>query len=189
MYSGQDTLAGGFPHSEIRGSKLTRSSPRLIAACHVLHRLSVPRHPPDALKTLDLSVPRAGAMPPPAFTDPYVARQDRPDDSQHFELTCADARLRITNKHGMKPSRPCRLRKPWTSCKQATIGHKNPIYVMQKHAANAAANRRRHGRTAENRFTPDPFHHHARQNAPALASPPKLVEADGIEPTTSSLQS
>ena len=40
----------GFPHSEIRGSKLTRSSPQLIAACHVLHRLSTPRHPPNALR-------------------------------------------------------------------------------------------------------------------------------------------
>ncbi|CAN0579294.1 unnamed protein product, partial [Laminaria digitata] len=43
---------GGFPHSEILGSKLVRNSPRLIAAYHVLHRLLPPRHPPDALKTL-----------------------------------------------------------------------------------------------------------------------------------------
>src|SRR4029077_18441366 len=42
----------GFPHSEIRGSKGARPSPRLFAACHVLHRLSVPRHPPNALKRL-----------------------------------------------------------------------------------------------------------------------------------------
>src|ERR687889_2653997 len=48
-------VEGGFPHSEIPGSKLVRSSPRLIAAYHVLHRLSAPRHPPDALKTLDRS--------------------------------------------------------------------------------------------------------------------------------------
>src|SRR4051795_1210506 len=48
-------VEGGFPHSEILGSKLVRSSPRLIAAYHVLHRLSAPRHPPDALKTLDCS--------------------------------------------------------------------------------------------------------------------------------------
>ena len=34
---------GGLPHSEISGSKLARSSPKLIAACYVLHRLSVPR--------------------------------------------------------------------------------------------------------------------------------------------------
>ena len=32
-------LNGGFPHSEILGSKLIRSSPWLIAAYHVLHRL------------------------------------------------------------------------------------------------------------------------------------------------------
>jgi hypothetical protein len=45
----------GFPHSEIPGSKLIRSSPRLIAAYYVLHRLHTPRHPLDALKTLDRS--------------------------------------------------------------------------------------------------------------------------------------
>ena len=44
---------GGLPHSEIPGSTIARISPGLFAACHVLHRLSVPRHPPDALKTLD----------------------------------------------------------------------------------------------------------------------------------------
>src|ERR1700760_2822621 len=48
-------VEGGFPHSEIPGSKLVRSSPRLIAAYHVLHRLSAPRHPPNALKSLDRS--------------------------------------------------------------------------------------------------------------------------------------
>jgi hypothetical protein len=49
MNSAPDTLAGGFPHSEIPGSPIARISPGLFAACHVLHRLSVPRHPPDAL--------------------------------------------------------------------------------------------------------------------------------------------
>src|SRR6201981_1048772 len=48
-------IEGGFPHSEIRGSKLVRSSPKLIAAYHVLHRLSAPRHPPNTLKALDRS--------------------------------------------------------------------------------------------------------------------------------------
>src|SRR5687768_1475490 len=48
-------VEGGFPHSEILGSKLVRSSPRLIAAYHVLHRLSAPRHPPNALLALDRS--------------------------------------------------------------------------------------------------------------------------------------
>jgi hypothetical protein len=40
---------GGFPHSEIVGSMLAHSSPTLIAACHVLHRLYMPRHPRIAL--------------------------------------------------------------------------------------------------------------------------------------------
>ena len=48
-------VEGGLPHSEILGSKLVRSSPRLIAAYHVLHRLSAPRHPPNTLKALDRS--------------------------------------------------------------------------------------------------------------------------------------
>ena len=56
-------IEGGFPHSEIRGSKVVRTSPRLIAAYHVLHRLSAPRHPPDTLTTLDRSHYRC----PPAF--------------------------------------------------------------------------------------------------------------------------
>ena len=43
---------GGFPHSEIPGSKLVCSSPGLIAAYHVLHRLLTPRHPPSALSSL-----------------------------------------------------------------------------------------------------------------------------------------
>ena len=36
---------GGFPHSDIRGSKPADGSPRLFAVCRVLHRLTVPRHP------------------------------------------------------------------------------------------------------------------------------------------------
>ena len=43
---------GGFPHSEISGSQLICSSPKLIAAYHVLHRLLMPRHSPCALISL-----------------------------------------------------------------------------------------------------------------------------------------
>ncbi len=46
---------GGFPHSEICGSKVVRTSPQLIAAYHVRHRLLPPRHPRNALKSLDCS--------------------------------------------------------------------------------------------------------------------------------------
>jgi hypothetical protein len=66
-YSGMSQ--SGFPHSEIPGSKPACGSPRLIAACHVLHRLLAPRHSPYALSSLTkcslhltflLSGPKAG---------------------------------------------------------------------------------------------------------------------------------
>src|SRR5262249_41208462 len=74
-------LPGGLPHSEIPGSTIARISPGLFAACHVLHRLSVPSHPPDALISRFSATPngkhqragthfsqktlRAGPCPPP----------------------------------------------------------------------------------------------------------------------------
>ena len=42
----------GFPHSEICGSTAICASPQLIAACHVLLRLLMPRHSPCALFSL-----------------------------------------------------------------------------------------------------------------------------------------
>ena len=53
---------GGFPHSEISGSMLICSSPKLIAAYRVLHRLLMPRHSPCALSSLiipELSLSRS----------------------------------------------------------------------------------------------------------------------------------
>ena len=44
----------GFPHSEISGSRPTCGSPKLFAAYRVLHRQSVPWHPPCALVRLIL---------------------------------------------------------------------------------------------------------------------------------------
>ena len=44
--------SGVFPHSDISGSLLICSSPKLIAAYHVLHRLLMPRRSPCALISL-----------------------------------------------------------------------------------------------------------------------------------------
>ena len=44
----------GLPHSEITGSTPACGSPMLIAACYVLHRLSLPRHPPSTLSNLTI---------------------------------------------------------------------------------------------------------------------------------------
>src|SRR6266700_5571624 len=70
-------IEGGFPHSEILGSKPVRSSPRLIAAYHVLHRLSAPRHPPNALMTLDCSHYRRPPRLHPSAETKMAAAPDR----------------------------------------------------------------------------------------------------------------
>ena len=53
LASNNNEVSGGLPHSEIHGSKLILNSPWLIAEYHVLHRLLLPRHPPNALFALD----------------------------------------------------------------------------------------------------------------------------------------
>ena len=54
-----NTVAGlqpvGLPHSDISGSKVVCTSPKLFAAYHVLLSLLEPRHPPFALLFLFLS--------------------------------------------------------------------------------------------------------------------------------------
>src|SRR6266542_6577628 len=55
FYSSGDTRAlprAGFPIRKSRDQRLVSTSPGLIAAAHVLHRLSAPRHPPCALVLL-----------------------------------------------------------------------------------------------------------------------------------------
>ena len=53
-FSERCRTCGGFPHSEICGSRDVRSSPQLIATFYVLLRLSMPRHPLNALSRLIL---------------------------------------------------------------------------------------------------------------------------------------
>ena len=62
-------IRGGLPHSDIPGSTFAPNSPGLFAGCHVLRRLLVPRHPPDALKALD--PPYAGANPTHGATSAF----------------------------------------------------------------------------------------------------------------------
>ena len=63
VFSAGYPYRGGFPHSEIPGSKIALISPGLIAECYVLHRLLMPRHPPNALFTLESNHPCAGTSP------------------------------------------------------------------------------------------------------------------------------
>ena len=54
QYRTTEVYSARFPHSEICGSLNICFLPQLIAAYHVFHRLSVPRHPPYALSNLTL---------------------------------------------------------------------------------------------------------------------------------------
>ena len=58
--------SAGFPHSDISGSLDICSSPKLFAAYHVFHRLSVPRHPPCALSSIT-NLPILFENPPPGY--------------------------------------------------------------------------------------------------------------------------
>jgi hypothetical protein len=58
-------MSGGLPHSDIHGSKPVPGSPWLNAGYHVLHRLLLPRHPPNALFALDLIQKEQGQGLPP----------------------------------------------------------------------------------------------------------------------------
>ena len=99
MYSGEDLLAEGFPHSDIRGSTIARISPRLFAACHVLHRLLAPRHPPNALIALiHHQHPHAGPRSTRARTNgkqcPALLTHIH---NQPFRFTCQTTRLRLSS--------------------------------------------------------------------------------------------
>ena len=75
----------GFPHSEIPGSKPACGSPRLIAACHVLLRLLLPRHPPCALSSLTIKLTRStGGLRPPAFSSSLLAFDSNLPHAEQF---------------------------------------------------------------------------------------------------------
>ena len=97
VFSAGYRRSGGLPHSEIHGSRPARGSPWLIATCCVLHRLSVPRHPPDALHTLVLTIlrtPRAGA-------NPHIGdlREDASHKTQPYEPPKQQLRHRRSRCH------------------------------------------------------------------------------------------
>ena len=50
-----------MPHSEICGSRPVSGFPQLFAAVHVLHRFSLPRHPPCALCSLTVPLRHASS--------------------------------------------------------------------------------------------------------------------------------
>ncbi len=115
---------GGLSHSEIRGSTVTCTYPRLVAACHVLRRLREPRHPPCALNYF-LAVaacPRtwAGTAAAHTFSCSVCSRPVRniPQGGrtvlgcQLYSLACVNmskigAECRGVENNGFEPLTPC----------------------------------------------------------------------------------
>ena len=68
----------GLSHSEIFGLTVVCTYPKLIAAYHVLHRLSMPRHPPYALVRFKYCLVFSPSHPPrrggDAFPSPLLRR-------------------------------------------------------------------------------------------------------------------
>ena len=167
-----------MPHSEICGSKGARPSPQLIAACYVLHRLCVPRHPPDALA---LTLDRSAFVPCPE-TKP-AERPALPENGIHaISLEC-----RIKINRSCKPANPAftmsmilrrtahaRTRLPFLEAdcfRRELLWHCS----LQSPYAKASGDTLRRGRV--------------RGLPPEAAQQRRVVEPDGIEPTTSCLQS
>ena len=78
-------ISGGFPHSDISGSKPIPGSPKLNAGYHVLHRLLLPRHPPNALFALDLIQKEQGLLAQAVFLALGIAH---PASRHKNEPTC-----------------------------------------------------------------------------------------------------
>ena len=91
----------GFPHSEILGSKPACGSPRLIAACHVLHRLLAPRHPPYALSSLIIKLTQSVFAVLLGISAKLASRlfrhsvQFRRPDCLRLHIPCVSAPLRL----------------------------------------------------------------------------------------------
>jgi hypothetical protein len=88
--SNNNKASGGFPHSDIHGSKPIPGSPWLNAGYHVLHRLLLPRHPPNALFALDLIQKEQGWFglhsPAPLISQGPVILQKQTDMSKAVYL-------------------------------------------------------------------------------------------------------
>jgi hypothetical protein len=105
----------GFPIRKSSDLSSVDSSPRLIAASYVLHRLLVPRHPPYALKhlltkmlasTVQFSNNTPGKVPYPDLLDPHGPAVSRKTLSDR--LFCLERHSRVLsgpNSVSVYPSR------------------------------------------------------------------------------------
>jgi hypothetical protein len=173
---------GGLPHSETPGSPIARISPGLFAACRVLPRLSVPRHPPDALLLRSPAPPHPGH---PVGRTAHHRRAQRPAPAP------PPTRQRPAGGQGAAPFHKDTSTDPAARFARAPRGSASvtrqlPLHPEKQHHPGPLA---RPGETS-----PRP---NAPESPPVIAAPAggarwwrcPLVEVNGIEPMTSCLQS
>ena len=138
---------GGLPHSDTQGSTPARGFPWIFAACHVLHRLLAPRHPPDALLLLiNHAHPQRHALDP----SPAMHRNHPPLPRQ---TPCATAKpsLSTHSKNALNAVAPA----------EASLPHRSALRA-----------RRRSRSSQHPGQTPRPTRH-----GPPLPIPPKRLRA------------
>jgi hypothetical protein len=163
---GLPIIGGGFPHSEIHGSKPVRGSPWLIAAYHVFHRLSVPRHPPNALTTLDRSHDRC----------PLLGRGWRGVVRQKASIRNLTSLLHDRSGTGGQARSHLGLLCNQEPSREPGANRNNHLFTMSDNLARTSR-----WTCRRNLFLLRTNDRRARKRI--------LVEPDGIEPTTSCLQS
>src|SRR3982750_1846142 len=95
-------LVRGSPIRKSSDQRSVDSSPRLIAASYVLHRLLVPRHPPCALNNL---ATQKTAHPPPEGNDLCGPTQTPATESEDARVHCAVLNVRPAT-HPHAPAEP-----------------------------------------------------------------------------------
>ena len=173
---------GGFPHSDIRGSTIARISPRLFAACHVLHRLLAPRHPPNALLSLNFfHRPHAGPTRPRTFAPDQTS-------TRASNRTAATPRTTLLNPRSLpiQPAHPKACQRISSHQGYSTHHSDSPVKDHEKLTTEVSP--------GSSLFPEDDA---APAGARNLAQPPGHnlwpavcgLETVGIEPTTPCLQS
>ena len=109
-FSRRSSLRMGLPHSEIHGSTGARPSPWLIAACYVLRRLSVPRHPPDALIDAWSQADHVPHGEEPPIRQPHGSPETRSCASSHPHVPSAE------NGRTARPEAPRSFVYPYSRC-------------------------------------------------------------------------
>lgn len=190
MYSVHDPLARGLPHSDIHGSKPARGSPWLFAACHVLLRLLVPRHPPNALLMLTPHMhsnhPRSGpshrplqlspSRPPQQAVMPMIATHEKVQRIARNSFSHLLNVFRRRPSHQTQESpRPTGQTNPGQT---ATPRKRTNLFTLTKNQPSRPARAW-------------PYSQLTTQTETKLfpLSSRRMVEADGFEPTTPCLQS